>query len=585
VALNEQEMADELSERQMAERVLDRWGSLRTYYRDWQDDQDELRRIYQDDWAMIWPDGTTERVDPAVPNMVRIALRDRANAIAATPPQLRCRPEGEGDEAREKANKLERITTSWLEMNHLRGYTSQMWAMDYMGTGLVACKVMPDFSQPAKTRFPVFTRMDPSFSYPMPIFSPGPFVDSFVYAYEDYRHTIEAQYGITLDWPRERNPQASSLEKLRVIEYYDGTNAQVAVESLNAGSNRGRPRAMIVSEAHKLSHCPVVVKAAANLDGTYSGEFTSGLGVLAYWDKLMRMVMDDAIKKVYPERLAYNVQNPEDYGPDATIALESPDGRYEYVQSPNQPFSNFQIMREVSGSVRTSFMLPVSRSGDPNESIISAAGVSATQGQFTEDIRGIQRDGIGPLIEAAMEIALEGEEKWSPDATKHIWSLSGGETYKPSEDIKGYRKVILRYGPMSGLDEINQGVMVLQQLGGGIISQEDAMELSPFTEDPQRTKKRKLLESMEAALIAGLQQQAAAGTISPFHLAIISQALESDEVTLGEAIAAIVPQQLPAPAGSPAAPQTGSAPGAPSQAPGIPGAAVGPQPQTVQAGA
>ena len=582
--LNEDEIGDALAERQMAERVLDRWGSLRTYYRDWQDDLDALKQVYQDDWAMIWPDGSTERVDPAVPNMVRIALRDRANAIAATPPQLRCRPEGEGDEAREKANKLERITTSWLEMNHLRGYTSQMWAMDYMGGGLVACKVLPDFSQPSKKRFPVFTRMDPAFSYPDPIFTAGPFVDSFIYAYEDYRRTIESHYNIELDWVRPRNPKEASMEKVRVIEYYDGTAAQVVVESLNSNPRGGKPKALVIDEKHGLTHCPVVVKAAANLDGTYSGEFSSGLGVLAYWDKLMRMVMDDAIKKVYPERIAYNVQNPEDYGPDATIALESPDGRYEYVQSPNQPFSNFQIMREVSGSVRTSFMLPVSRSGDPNESIISAAGVSATQGQFTEDIRGIQRDGIGPLIEAGLEVALEGEMVWSPDATKSIWSDNGGETYVPRKDIGGYRKVQLRYGPMSGLDEINQGVMVLQQLGGGIISQEDAMELSPFTEDPQRTKKRKLLESMEQALIAGLQQQAAQGTISPFHLAMISQAVASDEVTLDEAIAALIPQQLPAPTGSaPAAP--GTAPGAPPQAPGIPGAAVGPQPQAVQAGA
>lgn len=583
MALSEQEMADALSERQHAEKVLDRFGGLRTYYRDWQDDIETLKSVYNDDWSMIWPDGSTERVDPAVPNMVRIAIKDRARGVAATPPQLKCRPENEGDEAREKANKLERITASWLDKNDIQGFNTQMWAMDFMGTGLVACKVLPDFSQPSKTRYPVFSRMDPAFSYPDPIFTPGPFCDSFIYAYEDYRRAVEGQYGVTLDWPRPREPKEASMEKVRVIEYYDTTNAQVVIESLNSNNRGDKMKAMIVSEAHGLSHCPVVVKAAANLDGTYSGEFSSGLGVLAYWDKLMRMVMDDAIKKVYPERLAYNVQNPEDYGPDATIALESPDGRYEYVQSPNQPFSNFQIMREVSGSVRTSFMLPVSRSGDPNESIISAAGISATQGQHTEDIRSIQRDALGPLVEAGMELALEGEVIWSPDATKQIATNSGGETYVPRKDIGGYRKIMVRYGPMSGLDEINQGVMVLQQLGGGIISKRDAMELSPFTEDPQRTEKRQLQEAMQQALVAGLLQQAAQGTISPFHLAMISQAVESDEVTLSEAIAALVPQQLPPPVGS--APGQGSAPGAPPQAPGIPGAAVGPQPQTVQAGA
>jgi hypothetical protein len=246
------------------------------------------------------------------------------------------------------------------------------------------------------------------------------------------------------------------------------------------------------------------------------------------------------------------------------------------VAQPNQPFSNFQIMREVSGSVRTSFLLPVSRSGDPNESIISAAGIGATQGQFNEDVRAIQRDALGPLVEAAFEVALALDEKMYGGTTKTIWSSKAGaykETYVPNVDINGYRKVQVRYGAMSGLDEVNQGVMVMQQLGSNIISRTDAMELSPFVEDPQRTKKRQLQEALETAMVSSLQQQALQGLIPAANFAVLMQAVDSDEVTLPEAIVALIPPPPPvAPGQAPGAPAT--APGAEQpQAPGVAGAA------------
>lgn len=583
MSLSEQEVADALAVRQDADKVIDRWNGLRTYYRDWQYAYEDLHRVYRNEWTMRWPDGRVTNVDPAIPNMVRLAVRDRAHDVDATPPAFMCRPEGPGDEAREKADKLERIVSSWISSNRIKGHKTQMWAMDAMGGGLAVCKVLPDFSRPAAERFPLFTRLMPQLSYPDPVFTPGPFCDSFMYAYEESRRSVEARYGVKLSW-KGKDRHETSAEKVRVIEYYDDTWVLVVVEE--TGSPRSQTkREMVLEVRHKLDCCPVVIGTAPNLDDTYSGEFTGGLGVLDYWNRLMTMLMDDAIRKVYPERVTYNVQNPEDYGPDAEIQLESPDGRYEYIQQPNQPFSNLQILRDVSQSVRTAFMLPVSRSGDPNESIISAAGVNATQGQYMADVRAIQNSVIAPMLEAALEVALDSEEKWSPGTTKNIWSTKQGsyrESYIPGKDIAGYRHVEVRYGAMAGVDPINQGVMVMQQLGAGIVSKRDAMELSPFVEDPQRTEKRQLQELLQQAMLAGLAQQAQQGLISPYHLAMVDQAVSSDEVSLSEAIAVLVPQ-------APLAPPGGAVPAGPtatpgeSTSPGIAGAATGPQPEQTDA--
>ena len=573
--LTESEISDALAERQTADTVLDRWGGLRTYYQDWQDDYEKVLRIYRGDWTMVWPDGRAERVDPAVPNMVRLAAEDRARAIAATPPTIMCYPDGPGDKARAKADKLERIVASWVSMNRLRGHTTQSWAHDAMAGGLTVCKVMPDFSK--GELFPQFTRLAPQLSYPDPVFSAGPYLDSFCYSYEGKRRNVEKRYGIKLEWPMEKS--AVSDETVKVIEYYDDVWAYVVVEQLHNKSYTGAKarRQMLVAEKHLMGSCPVVVGARPTMDGTYSGEFTGGLGVMDYWNKLMTLVMDDAVRKVYPERITYNVLNPNDYGPDAQIELETPDARYEYVQQGNQAFSNLQILRDVGGSVRASMLLPLSRSGDPNESIISAAGISASQTQFVEDVRSIQRDIIAPMLTAAIQVALAGEEAWTPDMSKSVYGTDSAgykETYVPSKDIAGYRSVDVRYGAASGLDEINQNVMVLQQLGAGIIDERTAMEMSPFVEDPQRVEKRKLKKVLQDSMMAGLAAQAQQGILDPFTLAMIDQAVESDEVTLSEAIAALVPQ---APLATPQ--QT---PGAmPPEAPGIAGAAEGPQPSNM----
>ena len=565
---NEKEVADDLYERQLADRVLDRFGSQRVRYQEFQDHISEVYSVYRNDWSMTWPDGRTERVDPSVPNLVRVAAEDRARAAASTPPSIVCTPDGPGDEAREYADKMERIASGWLARNTIRGHTTQMWAHDAMSSGLTACKVMPDFTKPVGERYPIFTRLEPALSYPDPVFTAGPFVESFIYSYEAPRREIEWRYGVTLAWPTTKG----SDTKIQVIEYHDEEWSMIVVQQTTGAQNQ-RKRETIMQERHGLGRCPVVIGSRPTMDGTYSGEFIGGLGVLDYWNKLMTLVMDDAVRKVYPERVTYNVLNPNDYGPDANIELETPDGKYEYVQQGNQAFSNLQILRDVNQSVRSSFLISAARSGDPNESIISAAGVGAVDGQRTEDVRSIQRDILAPMLTAAIEVARLGDVKWA-NTSKPVSPFGTREMYKPGDDIVESPAVEVRYGAASGLDEINQNVMVLQQLGARIIDRRTAMEMSPFVEDPQRVEKRMLQETMQDAMLAGLAAQAQQGAIDPVRLALITQAVESDEVTLSEAIAALAPQ---APL---AAPQQTS-PGAPPEAPGIAGAAEGPQPSNM----
>ncbi len=578
MALNEREIADDLANRQLADQVFDRWGSTRVFYNDWQDNFDNLARIARNEFVMEWPDGRREQVDPAVPNMVDIASKDRAAVIASTVPQVLCQPEGPGDEAREKADKLERIVGGFLNMNRV---TSMQWdwGFDAMAGGLTVCKVMPDLMKPVSERFPVFTRLRPQLSYPEPIFTRGPGVQSFMYAYEEYRSVVENDYGVTLGWGRSDKP---NTDKVRVIERYDDTYVQIVAQSI--GRTQGIATDLITQFKHKLGCTPIAIGTASNIHGTYSGEFDAGLGILESWHRMTTMMLDDAARKTYAEKIVYNVVNPGDSGPDAQIELEDQNGRYEYVNQPNEPYSNLQLLNGLQNAVRAAYLMPLARSGNPDESIISAAGINASQTQFNTAVQTTQRLILGPMLEQAIELALKGEETWSPNAKKNVYGGEGRgyrETYTPSKDIKGYRNVRIAYGPMGGLDPINQAVLMQQFHGSGGLSTRRMLELNPMIEDPQREEKQMLKEQLQQVSIAALQQRVMQGTLDPVYLSYVEEAVKSDEVSLSEAIMALIPPAPPVPVGSPPAPPgQGSPPALPGgqQAPGIPGAQA-PQPQ------
>ena len=91
----------------------------------------------------------------------------------------------------------------------------------------------------------------------------------------------------------------------------------------------------------------------------------------------------------------------------------------------------------------------------------------------------------------------------------------------------------------SGAD-VNSLVITLgQRLGVGLISKESAREADPMIADPELEKDRIVAESMEAALLASIQQQAADpnGPYQPDDLAYLTRLTVVENVPLYEAVA------------------------------------------------
>jgi hypothetical protein len=574
VAIAPRDLPDVLEERAQSQRALDRWGSLSVTYSQWHTDIGELYNLYAGNWGFLWPDKKAEYSQPKVPDFIRLAAEDRARTVAASRPNVVCRPTKAGDKARQEADKRERIQGAYWEHSRVMGKIPR-WAFDSMMAGVTACRVWPDFTKPKAERFPVYERIEPSYIFPDPVFTAGPWLDSCVVAYTEQVRTIEARFGKELrDLRTDRDKRNAQV---RVIEYY--SPEQVTIVAEYEGRNAQKTHTVLLNELHRLDCTPVVIGARPTADGIYHGEFDNAVDLISYANKFATMMLDDAIQKVYPEKVTFDVEDSEEYGPGAEHRLETRDGRYEYIQQPNQPFSNLQLYRDMLNSIRTTTIMPPARSGDPNESIISAAGISAAASQYLEAVTSTQRDVIKPMLEAANELAFKTDVAYSGDVSKTIFGGARGEryqeTYNPKRDIGDYSHNEVVYGAGSALDDINRNVMVLQQWaqGNGLISKRTAMEQSPFIEDPQRETKQQLREQLHEAMKAGLIAQAAQGNLDALTLANISKALDDDKKSLEDAIVENTPvAPLAQPQGSAPLPSTGSPGIAGAEEPQEPGA-------------
>lgn len=559
-----------LSERQtFAQKVLDSYGGIRESYADWDSRKRDMASIIAGNWDIVWPDNLQTTALPKIPNFPALAVADRARAVAAAVPSVVVRPEKPNDRPKKAAEKRERILQGYWYINRV-GYIRPRWAADAMITGICAAKILPDLSKPIRDRFPVYSHLDPRYLYPGPIFAPGPFLDDAIVSYERRINEVESDYKVELSDLR----AAIEGEMVRVIEWYDYSRVLVIVDgtpkaeatgrfSRGTEPGRQRPREVILDYTHDLGRCPIVIGTRPMVDGVYRGDFDSELGVLNTFNRLMTMHLDSAAMHVYPERKIRDVQNPEDAGPGATIVLDQTDSVYEYVAPPSGRFENHQLMRMMEGFAQQGSLMPPSRMGNPDESIISAAGVNATQSQYLEHVRSLQRMTLAPMLEAANEIAFKVDETFA-DVEKDIYGMIGGqafrESYRPSKDIAGNYRNSVVYGFGTGLDEINQNVMVLQQWNGGdgLISRRTAMEKSPLVEDPIEEEKQIAIEQLTRATYAGLVAQAQAGTLDAQTLANIWTKLEDEGRSLKEAVAE---STTVAPLAQPTGVAVGGAPG------------------------
>jgi hypothetical protein len=558
-----QELSDILTSRRYdSTSVLDTWVRYQDSYQQWNDRVRVMDQVLRDEWDVVWPDLKRERALPKIPNYPKLAMEHRARLLAETIPVISCRSNYLSDKAKLAAEKRERIIAGWWQASRI-ALNIQRWGFDLMVTGLAAVRVLPDYAKPLAERFPCYTRLDPRTLYPGPKFGEGPFIDDAIIAYESSPADVKyrfADYADEIDskLAQERMHHARD-DRVKVIEFYNGTQVLVVIECMYRDkTQRKAQHVVVVDEEHGIGKCPIAIGTRPTWDDSYRGDFDQTLAMLNTLNRLTTMSLDAATRKVYATLIVDGeVENPNDEGPGAIIQVNNNTGQVTdhigWLQHPASAYDGANDRRSLDAALRTSVLLPPSVTGNPDESVVSAAGIAATQSMPNAEVVSLQRDSIGPMLQAANELAMRGDEKWG-DTSKTITGVVRGapfsETYTPSKDIDGNYTNDVMYGMGSGLDKVNLNVMLLQNKGEGMISDQTAREKSPFVDDPVMEKNRIVSEQMEKAAFSGIIASAAAPPGDPRalpldQLAAIWDELEKPDGTMKEAIKLFMPQQAP----------------------------------------
>ena len=157
------------------------------------------------------------------------------------------------------------------------------------------------------------------------------------------------------------------------------------------------------------------------------------------------------------------------------------------------------------------------------------------------------------------KIAIQIEKSYWGNASKSFFipGMGGGiKDYTPNKMWETDFHYVAYSASGSDVNSLIVGIG--QRLGIGTMSKESAREADPLISDPELEKDRIVAEGIEAALLSSIQAQAADpnGPYQPADLAYIAEQVQSNRMTLAEAIQAAQKraqerQATAAPAGSP----------------------------------
>jgi hypothetical protein len=145
---------------------------------------------------------------------------------------------------------------------------------------------------------------------------------------------------------------------------------------------------------------------------------------------------------------------------------------------------------------------------------------------------------FGFALQEENEVAIELCKMWDGDTKRTLYVGTGNSarpvTYVANETFETVDHVVSY--PASGSDLNSLIIGIGQRVGLGIMSKFTASTLDPFIDNPETERDQIISEGLEAALMSGLQQQAAAGAIPPLVVAKIMELVKNDRLELAQAM-------------------------------------------------
>jgi hypothetical protein len=342
-----------------------------------------------------------------------------------------------------------------------------------------------------------------------------------------------------------------------MLEYMDAESTQLILTAFTnsdpyafnyelTSSNGGMKGVQLEAVYNPSGVIQAVVPMRITLDAAM-GQFDNMIGMYYQQSKLMALEVMAVEKGIFPD--TYIVSRPGEVG----RFIDGPhDGRtgmvnivaggdIREVQSQPGYLTNPTIDR-LERAQRVTAGIPPEFGGESGSNIRTGRrGDVVLSAVIDFPVAEAQENFAFSLVEED-RIAIELSKAYDGDKTRTIYVGTGNSsraiTYV-ADNVFTETEHVVSY-PAVGSDLNSLIIGIGQRVGLGIMSKETAATLDPYIDNPEQEKDKIIAESLEQALVAGLQQQAASGQLPPLVLAKIMKLVATDKMELAEALNKVI---------------------------------------------
>jgi hypothetical protein len=487
---------------------------------------------------------------PSTPNLLAQGVDQMSGRIASVTPSVTFSAKNPGVRKEERrAQTASRVVSGWWQQDRL------MMKMKQRARHLIAYGMSPVVIRwnPRDDR-PTWHVRHPLETFPSTDIIPGTLAPTdVIFAYRRSVGWLRSMgYGPQVLALMGRNDVSNDVSML-MLEYMDAETTQLVL----TGFTNSDPYALM----HELANTSgsmkgVQLEAVWNPSGVIQavvpmritldsamGQFDNMIGMYYQQSKLMALEVMAVEKGVFPD--TYIVSRPGEVG----RFIDGPhDGRtgmvnivaggdIREIQSQPGYLTNPTIDRLERAQRLTAGIPPefggesgtnirTGRRGDVVLSAVIDFPVAEAQEMFSFSL--VEENKVAMDLSKAYDGARERTIYVGTGNITKAVTYVADQVFTETEHVVSY--------PAVGSDVNSLIIGLGQRVGLGIMSKETAATLDPFIDNPEQEKDKIIAESLEQALVAGLQQQAATGQLPPLVLAKIMKLVASDKMELAEAL-------------------------------------------------
>lgn len=567
-------------------------------------------------------------------NLLNVGLDQMAERVASTMPNVYCPPEKPGQDKSEEFARIRRqAILGWWDQNKMRLKMRQR-ARYLLGYGSAPVVITPN----SKWQMPEWHVRDPLSCLPAPASDPNDLTP------EDVIFTYTRSWGWL--WSHEQwRPELVRLQRpdrvrhdsaFTVLEYHDsemsftavladnspmrstklyqdsahGTAAYPNPGGLSGGWSAtdaglltpthsvrgyiGTAKAVVLEEGpNKTGMCNVVIPGRINLDRRM-GQFDGVLGMLMMQSRLMALELHAVERGIFPD--TYLVGRANSAIPKFLAGpYDGRTGKVNIVQdgdplqlATNPGFQTLPAIDRLERNARISSGTPAEFGGESGTNIRTGKRGDAVLSAVVDFPQQEAQEILAEALREENVRAIACDKAYFGDSPKSFYSnwagARGQVDYTPNKHFTSHHNTVVY--SMPGADANGTVIGLAQRVGAELLSVKSAMELDPMVEDAAKEHAQRVSEQIEAAVLAGFQQQVSQGQVPLEDSAWVLEQVANHKMSLAEAILAAQrraqERQAAVATAEPGAPEAPVDPTAPEAQPGLSLPGMGAEAGTVQ---